>query len=94
MGCPEWLYNHIENTWTKADAREASLEWEDGFAKFLEDNPQYAAAQSQGYQQEMTEVLENIPSDPRQQAAMGLDSVPEDDFEGEFARWKVENYAA
>ena len=86
MGCPEWLFNHIENTWTKADAREASLEWEDGFKEFLEKNPQFNTTQSLGYEQEMREALEDVPSD-----AMELEPVPEDDFEGEFERWKVEN---
>ena len=34
----------------------------------------------------MKEALEDVPSD-----AMELEPVPEDDFEGEFERWKIEN---
>ena len=93
MGCSEKEFNHIENTWTKADSNEAALEWEEGYAKFLKANPHYVT-RTQEYQQEMDEALKGIPRDRHEQAQMGLEPVPEDDFEGEFARWKAANAAA
>ena len=88
-GCPEHIWNHIENTWTKADAREAALEIFHDYEEWLEVNPHMKKGSKERLADEaaMNQALAKIPAG----TVWGKDDIPELDLFGEYNKWaKVE----